>query len=86
MGNDTLTINMGNQTTKLDLGSSSTEAMQSITLKVGENSITIDQTGITIQGMMIKVKGQVQTQVQGTMIQVSGDAMMQISGGITMIG
>ena len=30
MGNDSLTIKMGNQTTKLDLGASSTEAMQSI--------------------------------------------------------
>jgi type VI secretion system secreted protein VgrG len=86
MGNDTLTIKMGNQTTKLNLGSSSTEAMQSIELKVGQNSIKIDQMGITLQGMMVKVQGQVQTQVQGTMVQVSGDAMTQISGGITMIG
>jgi type VI secretion system secreted protein VgrG len=86
MGNDTLTIKMGNQTTKLNLGASSTEAMQSITLKVGGNSIKIDQTGVTIQGLMVKVQGQVQTQVQGTMVQVSGDAMTQISGGITMIG
>ncbi len=86
MGNDTLTIKMGNQTTKLNLGASSTEAMQSITLKVGQNSITIDQMGITLSGMMVKVQGQIQTQVQGTIVQVSGDAMTQISGGITMIG
>ncbi len=85
MGNDTLTIKMGNQTTKLNLGASSTEAMQSIELKVGQNSIKIDQTGITLQGMMIKVQGQVQTQIQGLMVQVSGDAMTQIKGGITMI-
>jgi type VI secretion system secreted protein VgrG len=86
MGNDTLTIKMGNQTTTLNVGSSSTEAMQSIELKVGQNSIKIDQMGITLSGMMVKVQGQVQTQVQGTMVQVSGDAMTQISGGITMIG
>jgi type VI secretion system secreted protein VgrG len=86
MGNDTLTIKMGNQTTKLNLGASSTEAMQSIELKVGQNSIKIDQMGITLSGMMVKVQGQIQTQVQGTMVQVSGDAMTQISGGITMIG
>jgi type VI secretion system secreted protein VgrG len=85
MGNDTLTIKMGNQTTKLNLGASSTEAMQSIELTVGQNSIKIDQTGITLQGMMIKVQGQIQTQVQGTMVQVSGDAMTQIKGAITMI-
>ncbi len=86
MGNDTLTLSMGNQSTKLALGASSTEAMQSITLKVGENSITINQMGITIQGMMVKINGQVQTQVQGLMLQMSGEAMTQISGGITMIG
>ena len=77
---------MGNQTTKLDLGASSTEAMQSIELKVGQNSIKIDQMGVTIKGMMVKVEGQVQTEVKGLMIQVSGDAMIQVKGGITMIG
>jgi type VI secretion system secreted protein VgrG len=39
MGNDTLTIKMGNQTTRLNLGQSSTEAMQGIELKVGQSSI-----------------------------------------------
>ena len=85
-GNDSLKISMGNQTTKLDLGASSTEAMQSITLKVGQSSVTIDQTGVTIQGMTISIQGQVQTQVQGAMTQISGSAMTQVSGGITMIG
>jgi type VI secretion system secreted protein VgrG len=86
MGNDTLTIKMGNQTTKLNLGASSTEAMQSITLKVGQNSITIDQMGVSIKGMMIKIEGQVQTEVKGLMVQVSADAMLQAKGAITMIG
>jgi type VI secretion system secreted protein VgrG len=102
MGNDTLTIKMGNQTTKIEMGSSSTEAMQSIELKVGQNSIKIDQMGITLAGLQIKIDAQLtaemssqlqtqvgsqlQTQVQGTMVQVSGNAMTQISGGITMIG
>jgi type VI secretion system secreted protein VgrG len=86
MGNEALTIKMGNQTTKVSLGTSSTEAMQSIELKVGQSSIKVDQMGVTIQGMMIKIQGQVQTQVQGLMTQISGTAMTQISGGITMIG
>jgi type VI secretion system secreted protein VgrG len=85
MGNESLEIKMGNQTTKLDLGASSTEAMQSITLKVGENSITIDQMGVTIKGMMVSIQGQIQTQVKGTMTQINGDAMLQMQGGITMI-
>ncbi len=86
MGNDTLTIKMGNQTTKLSLGKSETEAMQSIELKVGQSSVKIDQMGVTIKGMMVKIEGQIQTQVKGLMTQVSGDAMLQLKGGITMIG
>jgi type VI secretion system secreted protein VgrG len=85
MGNDSLTIKMGNQTTKLNMGAASTEAMQSITLKVGQNSITIDQTGVTIKGMMVTLDGQIQTQVKGLMTQINGSAMLQAQGAITMI-
>ncbi len=85
MGNDSLKISMGNQTTKLDLGKSETEAMQSIELKVGQSSVKIDQTGVTIKGMMIKVEGTMMTQVKGMMTQVNGDAMLTVKGGITMI-
>ena len=86
MGNDSLALSMGNQSVKCDLGSISNEAMQSIELKVGGNSIKIDQMGVTITGMMIKIEGQVQTEVKGLMCQVSGDAMLQAKGAITMIG
>lgn len=85
MGNDSLTVKMGNQTTKVSLGASSTEAMQSITLKVGGNSITIDQSGITLKGMMIKLQGSIEVQVQGTMVQINGDGMLKMQGAITMI-
>jgi type VI secretion system secreted protein VgrG len=94
-GNEKVTIEQGNQTTevklgdisvKADLGSITVEALQSITLKVGQNSIKIDQMGITLSGMMIKIDGQIQTEVKGLMTQVSGTAMLQLSGGIIMIG
>jgi type VI secretion system secreted protein VgrG len=85
LGNDTLTIKTGNQTTKVDLGKSSTEAMQAIELKVGQNSIKIDQTGVTIQGMVIKLQGQMQVQVQAPITQVNGDGMVQVQGGVVMI-
>jgi len=62
----------------VQLGSISTQAMQSITLTVGGNSITIDQSGITISGMMITISAD-------TMLQASGDAMTQIQGGVVMI-
>jgi type VI secretion system secreted protein VgrG len=78
MGNDSLDISMGNQTTTVDLGSISTTAMQSITLTVGANSITIDPTGVTISGIMVTINGQ-------AMVQVSADGMLQCQGAITMI-
>jgi type VI secretion system secreted protein VgrG len=86
MGNQSNRVKMGNVDVKVDLGSITVEAMQSITLKVGQSSVTIDQTGVTIKGMMISVEGQVQTQIKGVMTQVNGDAMLQLKGGITMIG
>jgi type VI secretion system secreted protein VgrG len=86
MGNDTLTIKMGNQTTKLNLGKSETEAMQSIELKVGQSSVKLDQTGVTIKGLTVSVEGQLQTSVKGMMTQIGGDAMLQQSGGVIMIG
>ena len=57
MGNDTLTVKMGNQIRKINLGKSETEAMQSITLKVGANSIKIDQMGITIERHDDQIEG-----------------------------
>jgi type VI secretion system secreted protein VgrG len=86
MGNQDTKLSMGNQSTKLDLGAASHEAMQSITLTVGQSKITVDQMGVTIEGMMIKINGQIQVQIQGIMTQMSGSAMVQISGGIIMIG
>lgn len=94
MGNDSLTVKMGNLTTdvkmgnisvKADLGAITVEGMQSITLTVGESKITVDQMGVSIQGMMIKVEGQIQTQVKGLMTDVSADAMLMVKGAITMI-
>ena len=85
MGNQSTTIKMGNQTNKIDLGKIETEAMQSIELKVGQSSIKIDQMGVTIKGMMIKVEAQIQGEFKATMTQVSGDAMTTVKGGIVMI-
>jgi type VI secretion system secreted protein VgrG len=94
-GNEKVTLDTGDQTTQLklgnisvkcDLGSITMEAMQAITLKVGQSSVKIDQMGVTISGMMIKVDGTVMTEVKGLMTQVKGSAMLQLGGGIIMIG
>lgn len=76
------------------------KAGTSITLKVGGNSIKIDNSGVTIKGINVKIQGQAKaemkapmTAVKGTamlqskapMHQVNGDAMLKLRGGITMI-
>ncbi len=76
-GNDSLEIKMGNQTTKVSMGKSSLEAMQSIELKVGSNSIKIDQTGITLKGIKVTING--------TLVQVSADASLKMEGAITEV-
>ena len=93
-GNATRTVSMGhieekaslgNITVKADLGKITLEAMQSIELKVGMNSIRIDQTGITLKGVMVKIEGQAMAQIKAPMTQVNGDGMVMVKGAITMI-
>jgi type VI secretion system secreted protein VgrG len=86
-GNAALEVKMGNQTIKIAMGKQATEAMQAIELKVGSNSIKVDQTGVTITGMMVKVEGKVMTEVKsGAMATIDGGGMLQAKAGITMIG
>jgi len=93
-GDTSLTVDTGNYTIKVSTGSASmtvtqaitVESNMSITLKVANNSITIDPTGVTIKGTMVTVQGDVQTQVSGLMTDVTASAMLQVKGGITMIG
>ena len=93
-GNDTLTVSMGNLTTnvkmgndklKIDLGKQETEAMQSIELKVGQSSIKIDQTGVTIKGMMIKIEATMMLQTKGLMVQQEASAIHIVKGAMVMI-
>jgi type VI secretion system secreted protein VgrG len=94
MGNLTETLSVGNHSTKLSAGNhqvqlsagaSSIDAMQSITFTVGANSLTIDQTGVTIKGMMVSIQGQIQLDLKGVMTTVNGDGMLTLKGAITMI-
>jgi type VI secretion system secreted protein VgrG len=84
-GNHDLKVSLGNITVKAAAGSISVEALQSITLKVGQNSLTIDQTGVTIKGMMTSIQAQMQAELKGLMTSVNGSAMLTLKGGITMI-
>ncbi|MDT4289900.1 type VI secretion system tip protein VgrG [Methylomonas sp. MO1] len=84
-GNDSLTVTQGNRTIKVNAGSISEEAGQSIELKVGSNSIKIDQSGVTIKGMTVKIQADTQAELKGLQTTVSGDGMLTLKGGMVMI-
>jgi type VI secretion system secreted protein VgrG len=84
-GNESITLNQGNQSTSVELGKIEIEAMQSIKLTVGQNSILIDQTGVTIDALMIKLQGQILVQIQAPIIQITADGILQLQGGLTTI-
>ncbi len=85
MGNESVAIKMGNMTVKCDLGSITMEAMQSITLKVGQSSIVVDQSGVTVKGMTITQEAQLLCKSKGVMVQEEASAMVQVQGAIVMI-
>jgi type VI secretion system secreted protein VgrG len=85
-GDDTLTLQSGDLTVTVSQGKISLQAQQSIELVVGGSTLTIDQTGISMSGMMISINGQLMTQVSGVMTTLSGDAMVVIAGGLIEIG
>lgn len=84
-GNDSLTVKSGNIAVKASMGKIGQEAMQAIELKVGSSSIKIDQTGVTIKGLMIKIEGTAMADVKSPMTKVSGDGMLVLKGGLLMI-
>lgn len=84
-GHENVKISMGNHSLKTALGSITEEAMQKIEMKVGSNSIKIDQMGVTIKGMMIKIEGTAMLEAKSPMSTVKGDAVLILKGGMTLI-
>ena len=85
MGNHTIKSNTGDIAIKTALGSVSIEAMQSLTLKVGQSTITLDQTGVTIKGMMVKLEGQVMSSIKAPITQIDAKGMLKATAGIMML-
>jgi type VI secretion system secreted protein VgrG len=60
------------------LGKITVSSVQEIELKVGPSSIKIDNTGVTIKGMMVKVDGTMMTEVKGGIVTI-------VKGGFVLI-
>ena len=84
-GNDSLTVAMGDLNIGVSMGKAVVTALQSIELRVGESSIVIDQSGVTINGMLISINGDASVSVGAPMTSVSGEATVTIQGGLVEI-
>lgn len=85
-GNRAVVIAKGDEVIRIRQGKGETEAMQSIELKVGKNSIKVDATGITLKGLLIKIEGEVQTVLAGTTTMLRGVGLLKLEGPIVMTG
>jgi type VI secretion system secreted protein VgrG len=85
-GNDVLTLEAGNQTTRLDLGRSTTDAVGGIELRAGPSRITVEPTGVVIEGLVVRVHGHAQAEVKGLMTQVGADGVLEVKGAATVVG
>lgn len=85
MGNKSTEVSLGNITEKASLGKIDIEAMQSITLKVGGSKIVIDQMGVTIEGMTIKIDAKLMLETKGVMSKHEASALQIIKGALVMI-
>lgn len=85
MGNITTTASMGNITIEATVGSITLKAMQKIEFIVGMTKVTVDQMGISGEGMMFKINATAMAEVKAMMTTVQGSAMTMVKGGIVMI-
>ncbi|MFG1423601.1 type VI secretion system Vgr family protein [Roseixanthobacter liquoris] len=84
-GNQTVTLGSGNATLKCNGGSITLQAAQTITLKVGSNSITISQSGVAISATQVTISGTAKVAVSGPMVSVNGSGTVQVQGGLVTI-
>jgi len=83
-GDHKTTVAKGNMTAEIKQGKVVIDAKMSIELKVGSNSIKIDNTGITLKGAMIKNEAQSLFKADAKMVTVSGK-MTMIDGKMVLI-
>ena len=84
-GSEATAVKMGDWTLETALGSIGQKAMREIKLEVGANSITIDQTGITLKGIMVRIEGTAMLDAKAPLTSVKGDGLLILKGGLTMI-
>ncbi len=84
-GNEAHIIKMGDVTVKCELGSITMEAMKKITLKVGQSTIVLEPSGVTIKGTMITEEAQSLHATKGAIIKEEAQGMVKVTAGIVML-
>jgi type VI secretion system secreted protein VgrG len=93
-GNDNLTVKQGDSITKIslgdykldiDAGKATITAMTSIELKVGSNTIKLDQQGITVNGIMVKIDATAKLDANSPLTTVGASGVLTLQGTLTKI-
>ncbi len=84
--NRSVVVTLGNDSLKVPLGMISIEAGLMIELKVGSSTLTIDQTGIRMNGLLIMTQGTAAVITKAPMISEIADGPLILHGGILLIG
>lgn len=83
--NYTTKVTQGDIDVKVDMGKSTTEAMQSIELKVGASSIKIEPAAITIKSPTINIEGVAKATMKSPITTVQASGIMTVKGSLTKI-
>lgn len=82
-GNMDTTLGMGNFKLAAKMGAVTIEAMQSITLKVGSSTVVIDQMGVKINGMTLKMKADMSAEMEaGLELKLKGGLTTKLESGL----
>jgi type VI secretion system secreted protein VgrG len=84
-GGDALTVQAGDYKIDVSSGAMKVSAMTSIELTVGSNTVKIDQSGVAINALMIKLAGETMLDMKAPMSSLKGDGMLTLKGGIMML-
>lgn len=79
-------VSLGDMSITCDAGAVKIEAVQAITLKCGQSTVKIDPSGVTINGVLVKIEGTASASLQSPMTTAGGSGMTNVTGAAIMIG
>ncbi|MCA9110171.1 MAG: type VI secretion system tip protein VgrG [Planctomycetaceae bacterium] len=84
-GDDTLSISQGDWNVSLSSGTATISAAQQIVLKVGSTQLSLDASGITLQGTTIEIDADGSLVAKAAEIKEQASAEMTLQGGVVKI-